>query len=240
MVLPLPGALVPADAMTSHLLLIAAAPPPHLPGVLHSLEPTLDHYGYLAIAALVLLEDFGVPVPGETVLILGAVYAGAGRFNVFLVGLLGFLAAILGDNIGFAIGHFGGRPLIERYGRYIFLTPERVEKTTNFFERHGGKIIIIARFVEGLRQANGIIAGLSGMHWAKFLVFNMIGAALWVAVWVSIGYFSGNNINSIYNTAAKYSTYLAIAAVLFVLAAIGRHLWKRRARRAAETDSAQP
>src|ERR1700744_629092 len=226
--------------MTLPLPLMGPAPPPHLPGVLHSLEPTLDQYGYLAIAALVVLEDFGVPVPGETVLILGAVYAGAGRFNVFLVGLLGFLAAILGDNIGFAIGHFGGRPLIERFGRYIFLTPERIEKTTNFFERHGGKIIIVARFIEGLRQANGIIAGLSGMHWAKFLVFNMIGAALWVAVWVSIGYFSGNNINSIYNTAARDSTYLAIAAVLFVPAAIGRHLWKRRARRAAETDSAQP
>src|ERR1700753_3259636 len=96
---------------------------PQLPGVLHALQPTLNHYGYLAIAGLVLLEDFGVPVPGETVLILGAVYAGAGRLNIVLVGVLAFLAAIAGDNIGFAIGHFGGRPLVERYGRYIFLTP---------------------------------------------------------------------------------------------------------------------
>jgi membrane protein DedA with SNARE-associated domain len=223
--------------MTLFPLLIAAAPPPHLPGVLHSLEPTLNQYGYLAVAALVLLEDFGVPVPGETVLILGAVYAGAGRLNVFLVALLGFLAAVLGDNIGFAIGHFGGRPLIERYGRYILLTPERVDKTTAFFERHGGKIIIVARFIEGLRQANGIIAGLSGLHWAKFIVFNMIGAALWVTVWVSLGYFSGSHIDSIYNTAARYSTFVAIGAGVFVLAWIARALLRRRARRAAETDS---
>jgi membrane protein DedA with SNARE-associated domain len=212
--------------------LIAAATP-HLPGVLHSLEPTLNNYGYLAVAGLVLLEDFGVPVPGETVLILGAVYAGAGRLNIVLVGLLAFVAAVIGDNIGFAVGHFGGRPLVERYGRYIFLTPERLDKATGFFERHGGKIVVVARFIEGLRQANGIIAGISGMHWAKFLGFNAIGAALWVAVWCAIGYLSGSHIDSIYNTATQYSTYLAIAFGVLVLALIGRAVWRRRNRRTA-------
>jgi hypothetical protein len=106
---------------------IAAATPQHLPGVLHSLEPTLNQFGYLAVFGLVLVEDFGVPVPGETVLILGAVYAGSGRLNIVLVALLGFLGAVLGDNIGFALGHFGGRRLVERYGRYIFLTPARLD-----------------------------------------------------------------------------------------------------------------
>ena len=94
--------------------MIAATVAPHLPGVLRDLEPTLNHYGYLAITGLVLIEDFGAPVPGETVLILGAVYAGSGRFSIVLVALLGFLGAVLGDNIGFAIGHFGGRKLVER------------------------------------------------------------------------------------------------------------------------------
>src|SRR3984893_13943052 len=116
--------------------MLAAPTPQHLPGVLHSLEPTLNHYGYLAVVGLVLLEDFGVPVPGETVLILGAVYAGTGRLNIVLVVLLGFLGAVVGDNIGFAIGHFGGRRLVDRYGRYILLTRERVDKATGFFERH--------------------------------------------------------------------------------------------------------
>jgi membrane protein DedA with SNARE-associated domain len=208
----------------------ASTTPPHLPGVLHTLEPTLNHYGYLAVVALLLLEDFGLPVPGETTLILAAVYAGAGRLNVVLVGVLACLAAIVGDNIGFAIGHFGGRPLVERYGRYIFLTPERIDKATNFFERHGGKIVVIARFVEGLRQANGIIAGISGMHWAKFLAFNALGAALWVATWTTLGYFSGSHINSIYNTASRYSTYLALAVALFILIYIGRRLAKRISR----------
>ena len=219
------------------IALVAAAQ--QLPGVLHTLEPTLNNYGYLAVFGLVLLEDFGVPVPGETVLILGAVYAGTGRLNIVLVGLLGFAGALIGDNIGFAIGHFGGRRLVERYGRYIFLTPERLDKATDFFERHGGKIIVVARFIEGLRQANGIIAGTTGMHWARFLAFNALGAALWVAVWTSIGYFSGDHINSIYNTATRYSTYLAIAFGVFVVAFIARRLLRARAARAAK-QSGQP
>jgi membrane protein DedA with SNARE-associated domain len=208
-------------------LLAASAPPAQLPGVLHSLEPTLNRFGYLSLG-LIFLEDFGVPVPGETVLIIAAVYAGTGRFSVWLVALIGFVAAVLGDNVGFGIGHFGGRPLAERYGKYIFLTPERLDKTASFFDRHGGKVIVIARFVEGLRQANGIIAGITGMHWTKFLPFNMIGAALWVGVWVSVGYFSGSHINSIYHTVTKYQTYFAIAVVLAILAFIGRYLWRRR------------
>jgi membrane protein YqaA with SNARE-associated domain len=97
------------DAASSELIILAAAMRAHLPGVLHTLEPTLNHYGYLAVAGLVLVEDFGVPVPGETVLILGAVYVGAGRLNIALVATLAFCGAVLGDNIGFAIGHFGGR-----------------------------------------------------------------------------------------------------------------------------------
>jgi membrane protein DedA with SNARE-associated domain len=202
----------------------------HLPGVLHTLEPTLNHYGYLAVVALVLIEDFGVPVPGETVLILAAVYAGAGRLNIVLVALLGFFGALLGDNIGFAIGHFGGRPLAERYGRYIFLTPERLEKATSFFERHGGKIIIVARFIEGLRQANGIIAGISGLRWTRFLVFNAIGAALWVAVWTSVGYFSGSHIDTIYADATRYDKYLVVALVLVLAAYVAVRMRRRSAR----------
>ena len=221
-------------------LLIAAAPPAHLPGVLHSLEPTLDRFGYLALF-LVFLEDFGVPVPGETVLIISAIYAGAGRLNIWLVALIGFIAAILGDNVGFGIGHFGGRPLAERYGKYIFLTPERLDKATTFFERHGGKVIVIARFVEGLRQANGIIAGITGMHWKKFFLFNALGAALWVGVWVSIGYFSGSNIDSIYKTATRYELYFGVLVGLVVLGFIGLRVWRwRKERRERAARAPEP
>lgn len=209
-----------------------SGPPPHLPGVLHALEPTLNHYGYLAVAGLVLLEDFGVPVPGETVLILGAVYAGTGRLNIVLVGLLAFLGAVTGDNIGFGIGRFGGHPLIDRYGRYVLLTPERVAKATGFFERRGASIIVVARFIEGLRQANGIVAGMTDMHWLRFVGFNALGAALWVTVWASVGYFSGSHITAIYNTATRYDVYFAIAVGVAAIAYIAYRVRRARARRA--------
>lgn len=224
--------------MLDPLLAAASTAPAHLPGVLHTLEPTLNRFGYLALA-LIFLEDFGVPVPGETVLIVSAIYAGTGRLNVWLVALIAFLAAILGDNVGFAIGHFGGRPLAERYGKYILLTPARLDKTAAFFDRHGGKVIVVARFVEGLRQANGIIAGITGMHWKKFIPFNMLGAALWVALWVSIGYFSGDHIDSIYRTATKYQAYFAILVGLLILAFIAHRVWHwRRERREREERKA--
>jgi membrane protein DedA with SNARE-associated domain len=223
-------------AQMTGLELLAATTPQHLPGVLHTLEPTLNHYGYLAVVGFVLLEDFGVPVPGETILILASVYAGTGRLNIALVALLGFCGALLGDNIGFALGHFGGRELAERYGRYVFLTPERLDKATDFFERHGGKIIVVARFIEGLRQANGIIAGTSGMHWRRFLFFNAIGAALWVLVWSSVGYFSGDHINEIYDDVTRYDKYVAIALALLLVAYIARRVMRTRRKREAQSE----
>ena len=170
---------------------LAATPGQPLPGFLAAVGRYLAEYGYWAILALVLVEDFGIPVPGETVLIAGAVEAGTGQLNVILVAVTGFAAAVAGDNIGYAIGRFGGRALVARWGKYILLTEERLGKAEHFFNTHGGKVIVVARFIEGLRQANGIIAGISRMHWLKFFTFNALGAALWVGCWVSAGYFGG-------------------------------------------------
>src|SRR6266496_172921 len=140
-----------------------------LPGFLAHLAPVLDHYGYLAVGGLIMVEDFGVPAPGETVLIAASVYAGAGRLSIVSVGLLAVLAAVVGDNIGYAIGYFGGRALVLRFGKYVLLSGERLERAEGFFARNGGKIVVIARFIEGLRQANGIIAGIAEMPWPRFL-----------------------------------------------------------------------
>ena len=199
-----------------------------LPGIFKSLAPALDHYGYLSVAGLVFLEDFGVPVPGETVLIAAAIYAGAGRLNAVLVGLIAVAAAIAGDNVGFAIGHFAGRTVVARYGRYIFLTEERLAKAEQFFERRGGPIIIFARFIEGLRQANGIVAGLSEMPWARFIFFNVIGAVLWVGLWLTVGVAAGSHITTIYHAITRYSLYAAGLAVLVVAALVVRHIRRRR------------
>jgi membrane protein DedA with SNARE-associated domain len=203
-----------------------SAPVP-LPGFLNALAPLLDHWGYLAVGGLLLLEDFGVPSPGETVLIAASVYAGAGRLNIVAVGVIAFAAAVTGDNIGYAIGRYGGRALVLRYGRYAFLTGARLDRAEAFFTRHGGKIVIVARFIEGLRQANGIIAGLTRMPWRRFLAFNALGAALWVGTWTSVGYLAGNHITTIYNQANRYALYLLSAAAIAVAALVIRHLLRR-------------
>ena len=221
---------------------LASGPPP-LPGFLNALAGTLQQYGLWAIGLLITLEDFGVPVPGETILIAGAIYAGAGRLNIVALGVVAFVAAVTGDNIGFAIGHFGGRALALRFGRYVFLTEERLDKAERFFDRRGSIVITFARFVEGLRQANGIIAGITGMHWLRFLVFNAIGAVLWVGTWVTIGYFAGNNITTIYHYITLYSYYVLAGLVVLI---VGYIVWRRRRRRrrraaaaaASETDEA--
>ena len=98
----------------------------------------------------------------------------------------------------------------------MFLTEERLTKAEYFFDRHGGKIIVVARFIEGLRQANGIIAGISGMHWRRFVVFNALGAALWVGTWVSLGYVAGNHISTIYHYITQYSLYALIALAVLL------------------------
>ena len=214
---------------------LASSSPP-LPGFLNALSGPLQHYGLGAIGLLITLEDFGIPVPGETILIAGAIYAGAGRLNIVALGVVAFVAAVTGDNIGFAIGHFGGRALALRFGKYVFLTEERLDKAENFFDRRGSIVITFARFVEGLRQANGIIAGITGMHWLRFLVFNAIGAALWVGTWITVGYFAGNNITTVYHYITLYSYYVLAGLVVLI---VGYIVWRRRRRRAAASAAGQ-
>lgn len=199
-----------------------------LPGIFASLAALLDHYGYLAVVGLVITEGFGMPAPGQTMLLAAGLYAGTGQLNIVAIGLLGFLAATAGDNIGFAIGHFGGRRLVLRFGRYVLLTEQRLDKAADVFTRHGGKMVAVARFIEGLRQVNGIIAGLVGMPWWRFLAFNALGAALWVGLWTTVGYLAGNHIGVLYDQFCHYDLYLLIAAVVVTVGLIIRHLVRRR------------
>ncbi len=181
------------------------------------------------MAGFIFLEDFGTPfVPGETVLIAAAVYAGAGRLNVVLVGLLAVTAAVLGDNVGFVIGHFAGREAVARWGRYVLLTEERLAKAEAFFARHGGKIVTVARFIDGLRQANGIVAGITEMPWPSFLLFNALGAVAWVTCWVSVGYAAGADITPIYHWFSRVAVYVLVAAAVVVAGLVARRVLRRR------------
>ena len=193
----------------------------HLPTVIQAIAPVVDQYGYLAVGGLLLLENFGIPVPGETVLIAASVFAGLGKLNIVLIIIIAIAASIIGDNIGFALGRYGGHPLVERYGKYVFLTSRRVAKTEAFYARNGARIVLIARFIDGLRQANGIIAGFTEMKWPRFITYNAIGAILWVMTWSLVGYFGASHVA----TLLRYQLYVSIVAIV---GAIGYYLYRRK------------
>lgn len=184
----------------------------------------VDRFGYIGIAGLVFIESFGIPAPGETAIIAGAAVAGRGHLNILAVAVIAFLAAVVGDSLGYLIGRRGGRPLVRRYGRYVRLTPPRLERVEGFMTRQGPKIVVIARFVEGLRQFNGVVAGMTGMPFPRFLACNALGAALWVGCWSAVGYLAGNHLDEITVTVSRY---LAVAIGVAILVLIA-YVWKRR------------
>lgn len=213
-----------------------------LPGFLHPVAGLLDHYGYAAIALLLLLENIGVPiVPGELSMIAGAIFAGTGRagLNVVVVGVIAVAASFIGAEIGYAIGRFGGRALVLRYGRYALVREHHLDRAEAAVARYGGPIVVIARFIVGLRELNGIIAGVSGMHWLRFTVYNAVGAVAWVAVWVSAGYLAGDHIQAIYSDVSRYSVYLLVALVILLAAYLLSRL-SRRKRRPVAVPVEQP
>ncbi|WP_441248547.1 DedA family protein [Kitasatospora sp. McL0602] len=202
--------------------------PPPLPGPLAHLAPLLDSYGYPAVGVLVLLDNCGVPVPGQTVLVLAAVYAGTGRMSIAAVVAIAFVAAAGGNTLGFLIGRTGGTAFVHRWGRYVLLTPARMERADGFFDRHGGKIVTVARFIDGLRQYNGIVAGTTELTWRRFLPANLLGAALWVGVWAGVGYAAGGSIGPLYRQLIRYQNVLLIALAVALAALVTVKLLRRR------------
>jgi membrane protein DedA with SNARE-associated domain len=156
------------------------------------IEPYLRQYGLMALFVTLYLESFGAPLPGESALVGTSLLAAHGDFAIGKVFLAAWTAAVLGDTTGYAIGHFGGRPLLQRYGNYVKLTPARLEYLEGLFSRHGAKIVVVARFVVLLRQLNGLVAGSMGMHWLHFLAANALGAAIWAGVWCFGPYLLGD------------------------------------------------
>lgn len=211
--------------------LSGASGPAPLPGFLSSLAGPLDHYGYWAIALLLLLENIGIPViPGELALIAGSIFAGTGRagLNVVLVGVVAVCASFAGAEIGYLIGKYAGRELVLHYGKYVLIKPHHLDRAEAITSRFGGFVVIIARFIVGLREANGIIAGITQMRWLTFMIFNAIGACAWVAVWLTLGEVAGDHIATIYVNINRYFLYVLIALAVLLAGYVGRRLLRRR------------
>ena len=178
-------------------------------------------YGYFAVAFLVAVESFGVPLPGETIVVAAALYAGhTHRLSVWAIFAVAAVAAIVGDNIGYLLGRTGGERLIRRYGRYVRLDEAKLQVVRNLFDRHGAKVVFFGRFVSILRTYAAFFAGTTRMPWRRFLIYNAAGGVLWAALYTFASYGLGDTFRSIeteLTVAFSAAAVLTIAAVIVVL-----------------------
>jgi membrane protein DedA with SNARE-associated domain len=195
------------------------------------LRDALVHYGYWAVAATLLLENSGVPVPGETVLLLASFLAfKEQQLQLSWIIAVGTVAATLGDNVGYAIGNYGGRPLLERYRNIFRISNTKLARGEKLFNRYGPATILFARFVFGMRVIAGPLAGVLRMNWKRFAVFNFLGAALWVSVISCTGYFFGSRWRMLTHFFKRFDLVLGLLFVLVIIV-----VWWRG--RAAVEDS---
>ena len=195
-------------------------------------------YGYIAVFLGIFFEDFGLPTPGETMLIAGAVLASHGSLNIYWLLPIAWAGAVAGDSIGFLIGATGGHRLLTRYGNKIGITDARLQNVETFFERYGDIVVVFARFFIILRQFNGIVAGALGMPWPRFLLYNAIGAALWVGFWGGATFWVGRRFFE-YLRSFGWTGHLVLVLIAIGVAALVAHFWWHwRSRRRATASTA--
>ena len=197
----------------------------------------VSHIGYPLLFLLVMAESSGVPVPGETALIAGAVLASRGQLQIELVIALAAAGAIVGDNIGYLIGRKGGRWVLERPGRFSRQRHQVLATGEPFFERHGPKAVFFGRFVLGLRVWASWLAGATRMHWRSFLFWNACGGIGWACAIGLLAYFLGHSAGNVVQTFGLYGLAALLVAVGGALFAHRRH---RRRVATAAADAAQP
>jgi membrane protein DedA with SNARE-associated domain len=194
--------------------------------ILGLLQGALAHYGYWAVAGALLLESMGAPLPGETILLLASflAYSEHGlRFPWIIV--VGTVAATVGGELGFLLGRHGGRPLIERYSRTFSIRAESLARGDRLYEQYGAATVFLARFIFGMRVLAALLAGALHMPWRKFVLFNFLGAAIWVTAICSAGYLFGGHWSQLAADLKRFDLVVAIA-----IAASGLFFWWRRGR----------
>jgi membrane-associated protein len=174
----------------------------------------VSHVGYAALFALIAIESMGVPVPGETALVTGAILASNGKLSIELVIVLAAIAAILGDNVGYLIGRHGGRRLLTMNGPFQSTRVRVLRVGEPFFERHGPKAVFLGRFTAGLRIWAAWLAGATHMPWRSFLLFNALGGIVWATVIGVLAYLLGHAAE---RAVAVAGVVGLVGAVLFVI-----------------------
>ncbi len=198
----------------------------------------LQALGYPGIAAIVGLESAGLPLPGETTLIAASYLAAIGHLSLPLVIGSAALGAIVGDSFGYAIGRKGGRRLLERHGKWVGVTPEKLAKADQYFARHGAESVFFGRFVALLRILAGPLAGAAKMPYRRFLAANVAGAFAWATTMGTLSYFFGKPVAAFLSSIGVWAL-VAIATFLLARFAFGR--WQRtRKRQLAENKVVRP
>jgi membrane protein DedA with SNARE-associated domain len=193
----------------------------------HFLRAFIAHYGYWAVALALLAESAGIPLPGEiTLLLAGFVAYSEHQLHLGWIIVVATAAATLGGNLGYAIGEYGGRPLLDRYQSVFRISPDTLKRGEEMFERHGAVAIFFARFVFGLRVFAGPLAGVLRMRWQAFTLFNFLGAAAWVSCIASVGYIFGQRWRDLMRAMQRFNI-----AVLIVVVVVAAYLWWRHRRR---------
>jgi membrane protein DedA with SNARE-associated domain len=178
-------------------------------------EPLLRDYGYPALFACNLAEGVGIPLPGQTTLIAGAVLAGEGELRLGWILATALLASIGGNCAGYWIGRWGGQRLLRR----LPVRAERLQKVESFVSRRGVLLVLAARFVDGLRQTVPLVAGSMGMHWWRFLAATTLGSAAWVALWGLGVYYLGREITPLLvrlHSVLEHPVWLIVAVLALV------------------------
>jgi membrane protein DedA with SNARE-associated domain len=191
-----------------------------------TLQNYVVEYGYWAVGVALLLENAGIPVPGETILLLASFLAYS-RQELALpyIILVGVCAATVGDNLGFAIGYRGGRPLLDRYRQTFRIPAATIVRGERLFEQYGSVTIFFARFIFGMRVIAGPLAGVLRMRWQRFALFNFLGAVLWVTVISWVGYKFGKHWDRLVEFIQDLNIGVAIAVAAIILLL---WLWRRR------------
>ena len=187
----------------------------------------LNSYGYLAVLVFVAIESTGIPFPGETMLLAAAIVAGTSHhLSIVLVIAAAAAGAILGDNVGFWVGHEGGYRLLRRYGRSIHIDERKLKLGQYLFQKHGGKVVFFGRFVAVLRAWAAFLAGTNRMQWLRFLVYNAAGGIIWATIYGLGGYFLGSNVH-LFTGPIGIITIVLAALILIVFFFLLRHNEKR-------------
>jgi membrane protein DedA with SNARE-associated domain len=193
--------------------------------IFEMLRNAVVQYGYWAVGGALLLENAGIPVPGETILLLASFLAYSQHdLRLPWIIVVATIAATVGDNLGFALGYYGGRPLLLRYQTIFRIKNATISRGEELFAKYGSVTVFFARFVFGMRIIAGPMAGVLRMSWRKFLVFNFLGAVVWVSVISSAGYLFGRHWDRLEEGLKEFN----VVAVIIVLVIAGAWWWRNR------------